>query len=103
MSKMIFTETLHIQTDHPSLSGWYWFKIPKRLASGSLERKLNFFQSAKAEKYGPFATEEECHAAQLKTMEEQTNCIIEEVSPHHGRSTRRPNNVKGSGSHPLTG
>jgi hypothetical protein len=82
MSKMIFTETVHVvATKHPELTGWYWFKIPKKLASASLERKRKLFESAKTEKYGPFETEEECHAAQQKTLEEQTGCIVEEACP----------------------
>jgi len=74
-TKPIFTTTIRIVSDATS-SGFYWFKIPKRLVHASRERQLNFFLSAKAERYGPFKTEEDCDAAQHKTMEEQIGCSI---------------------------
>jgi len=61
----IFTATIRVVTDPPDATGFYWFKIPKRLVHAAREKQFRFFMSAKAERHGPFQSAEECDAAQM--------------------------------------
>jgi len=76
--KVFFTETIRIVTDYASSTGWYWVKMPERLLNASNKKKLKFFVSAKAERHGPFKTEDECLAEQKKTIAEQIGGPITE-------------------------